>query len=190
MSGSLFDPYHKWLGIAPGDEPPTHYQLLGVTHLEADVDVIEYNTDRQMVALRAFKTGPHGALAKKIIREVSKASKCLLNPGKKKKYDQGLPSIARLPRPPAGAPAAPPLPPPVQGHSPPPGPLPRSVHAHGSSPPVPPPVYQRSPTGSDGSGSADTIAPELITGSVVAQRLGRCRPARTRDRILSRNRKC
>ena len=112
MPGTLFNPYHKWLGIAPSDEPPTHYQLLGITHLEADVDVIEYNTDRQMVALRAFETGPHGALAKKIIREVSKASKCLLNPGKKKEYDQGLPSIARLPRPPAGAPAAPPLPPP------------------------------------------------------------------------------
>ena len=189
MPGSLFNPYHKWLGIAPGDEPPTHYQLLGITHLEADVDVIEYNTDRQMVALRTFEAGPHGALAKKIIREVSVASKCLLSPGKKKKYDQGLPSIARLPRPPAGGPAVPPLPPSVHRLSAPPEPLSPLVHTHDSSPPVPPPVYQGSPTGSDGSGPADMIAPDLITRSVVSQRLGRYRPARTRDRVRSRKRK-
>jgi len=185
MSGMLFDPYHKWLGIAPGDEPPTHYQLLGIAHLESDVDVIEYNTDRQMVALRTFEAGPHGALAKKIIREVSAASKCLLSPGTKKKYDQGFPPIARLPRPPAAVPASPPLPPSVHGHSPPPGPLSPLVHAYGSSPPV----YQALPTGSGGSGSADMIAPDLITRSVVRRRLSRYRPARTRDRILSRDRK-
>ena len=25
-----FDPYHKWLGIPPEDQPPHHYRLLGV----------------------------------------------------------------------------------------------------------------------------------------------------------------
>jgi hypothetical protein len=188
MSRISFDPYHKWLGIASGDRPPSHYQLLGIGRLESDVDVIEYNTDRQLLALRRFERGPHGELAKKIIQEVSAASRCLLNPGKKEKYDQGLPSIVRLPRPPAGTPAPPTLQSSVHGHSPPP-PLSPLVHAYGSSPPVPPPVYQGSPTGSDRRGPAKMIGPDLITRSVVGQRLGRYRPARTRDRILSRGRK-
>ena len=25
-----FDPYHKWLGIPPKQQPPDHYRLLGV----------------------------------------------------------------------------------------------------------------------------------------------------------------
>ena len=189
MSQVSFDPYHKWLGIPAGARPPSHYQLLGITHLESDVDVIEYNTDRQMLSLRTFETGPHGEVAKKIMREVSAASRCLLNPGKKEKYDQGLSSIVRLPRPPAGAPVPPPLPPSVHGHSPPPPPLLPSVHGHAPLPPVPPPVSERSATGLDSSGPADKSGPDLITGSVVVQRLGRYRPARTRDRILSRRRK-
>lgn len=26
--GVPFDPYHKWLGIPPKDQPPNHYRLL------------------------------------------------------------------------------------------------------------------------------------------------------------------
>ena len=187
MSQVLFDPYHKWLGIPTGDRPPTHYQLLGIARLESDVDVIEYNTDRQMLALRNFETGPRGEVAKRIIGEVSAASRCLLNPGKKKKYDQELPSTARLPRPVLTAPAPPPLPPAVHGHSP---ALPPPVHEYAPvPPPVPPPVVGHSATGPGRGDHADTIAPDLITRSVVVQRLGRYRPARTRDRIMFRGRK-
>jgi hypothetical protein len=25
-----FDPYHKWLGIPPPQQPPHHYRLLGI----------------------------------------------------------------------------------------------------------------------------------------------------------------
>ena len=176
MLQSLFDPYHKWLGIANGDGPPTHYQLLGIARLESDVDVIEYNTDRQLLALRYFETGPRGEVDKRISGEISAASRCLLDPRKKKQYDQGLPSIARLPRPAVAAPATPPLPPPVHAYSPATSPLPPLVHAY-------------SPTEPGRSDPADTIAPDLITRSVVGQRLRRYRPARTRDRIISRGRK-
>ena len=31
-----FDPYHDWLGIAPKDQPPNHYRLLGVDLFEAN----------------------------------------------------------------------------------------------------------------------------------------------------------
>ena len=35
-----FDPYHKWLGIPPKDQPPNHYRLLGIELFESDADVI------------------------------------------------------------------------------------------------------------------------------------------------------
>ena len=27
---NTLDPYHRWLGIQPKDQPPNHYRLLGV----------------------------------------------------------------------------------------------------------------------------------------------------------------
>ena len=36
-----FDPYHKWLGIPPEEQPPNHYRLLGLPPFEADLDVID-----------------------------------------------------------------------------------------------------------------------------------------------------
>ena len=37
---SAIDPYHRWLGIAPKDQPPSHYRLLGIDDFEPDPDVI------------------------------------------------------------------------------------------------------------------------------------------------------
>ena len=36
-----FDPYYKWLGIPPQDQPPHHYRLLGIELFEPDRDVID-----------------------------------------------------------------------------------------------------------------------------------------------------
>ncbi|HQU46307.1 MAG TPA: hypothetical protein PK867_26105 [Pirellulales bacterium] len=36
-----FDPYRKWLGISPKDQPPDHYRLLGIELFDDDPDVIE-----------------------------------------------------------------------------------------------------------------------------------------------------
>ena len=33
-----FDPYHKWLGILPEEQPPNHYRLLGIVDFESDED--------------------------------------------------------------------------------------------------------------------------------------------------------
>ena len=35
-----FDPYHRWLGISPKDQPPDHYRLLGIEQFESDLRVI------------------------------------------------------------------------------------------------------------------------------------------------------
>ena len=43
-----FDPYYKWLGIHPKDQPPHHYRLLGVELFESDPEVIEAAADRHI----------------------------------------------------------------------------------------------------------------------------------------------
>ena len=40
--GQGFDPYYDWLGIAPKDQPPNHYRLLGIDLFELKPNVIEH----------------------------------------------------------------------------------------------------------------------------------------------------
>src|SRR5208337_1390693 len=49
-----FDPYHQWLGIPPGEQPPHHYRLLGIASFEDNPKIIESAADRQMAHLRTF----------------------------------------------------------------------------------------------------------------------------------------
>ena len=87
---SDFDPYHKWLGIPPAEQPPHHYRLLGIAPFEPDLDVIEAAADRQMAYIRQCATGPYTKESQKILNELSAARVCLLNPTKKKTYDGEL----------------------------------------------------------------------------------------------------
>ena len=86
-STAAFDPYHKWLGIPPAEQPPDHYRLLGVTSLESDPDVIAIAADRQMAHVKSFATGPHATDSQKLLAELSRARVCLLNPTSKQAYD-------------------------------------------------------------------------------------------------------
>ena len=85
-----FDPYYKWLGIGPEEQPPHHYRLLGLRPLEADADVIEAAADRQMAHLQTYRTSKHAALSQKLLNEVSAARGCLLDPARKAAYDAAL----------------------------------------------------------------------------------------------------
>ena len=38
---AAFDPYHKWLGISPEEQPADYYRLLAIKKFESDPDVIE-----------------------------------------------------------------------------------------------------------------------------------------------------
>jgi len=49
-----FDPYHRWLGIQPKDQPPHHYRLLGIDLFEDDHEVIRDATERQMAHVRKY----------------------------------------------------------------------------------------------------------------------------------------
>lgn len=85
----MFDPYHKWLGIAPQDQPPNHYRLLGLNFFESDLEVIEIAANKQMAYLQSC-TGPEVAQAQKLLNEIAAARLCLLDPKKKAAYDAKL----------------------------------------------------------------------------------------------------
>ena len=85
-----FDPYRKWLGIPPKDQPPNHYRLLGIAHFEDDPDVIENAATRQIAHVRMFQSGKHSALSQKILNELTAAKLCLLQAEKKAPYDEQL----------------------------------------------------------------------------------------------------
>jgi formylglycine-generating enzyme required for sulfatase activity/serine/threonine protein kinase len=87
---SDFDPYHKWLGIPPVEQPPTHYRLLGLQTFETDKEVILGAVMRQSAHLKTFQLGQRAALTQKILNEVSAAKVCLLDPQRKAAYDDRL----------------------------------------------------------------------------------------------------
>lgn len=86
----MFDPYKKWLGIQPKDQPPNHYRLLSLDNFESDLDVIEGAADRQMGFIRQYQSGEHAVFAAKILNEIATARLCLLKPTSKAEYDAKL----------------------------------------------------------------------------------------------------
>jgi formylglycine-generating enzyme required for sulfatase activity len=90
MPEANFDPYHKWLGIPPEEQPANHYRLLGIQLFESDPDVIESAATRQITHVRSFAIGKHGELTQAILNEIAEAKLCLLLPERKRKYDNSL----------------------------------------------------------------------------------------------------
>jgi hypothetical protein len=85
-----FDPYHRWLGIPPSENPPSLYRLLGLVDFEDDDDVIQEASDRQMAHVKRHAGGPHAAESQRLMNELSGAKLTLLNPAKKQEYDDSL----------------------------------------------------------------------------------------------------
>src|SRR5262245_35226807 len=91
MSTLPFDPYSKWLGIPKNQRPPTHYQLLGIAADEADLEVIEEAAIRQTTHVRSYQSGPYAKDCARILNEIAQARVTLLDPEKRKAYDETLP---------------------------------------------------------------------------------------------------
>src|SRR5579872_61082 len=85
-----FDPYHKWLGIPPDEQPPNHYRLLAISQFESDPDVIDAAAQRQMAFVQQCAAGPHTEVSQSLLNELSAARICLLLPEKKTSYDRQL----------------------------------------------------------------------------------------------------
>ena len=85
-----FDPYHKWLGIPPREQPADHYRLLGVERFEDDSDVISLAADQRMHFLRSFQNGERAKLSQQLLNEIAACRVCLLDGKKKAIYDSDL----------------------------------------------------------------------------------------------------
>ncbi|HEX6984272.1 MAG TPA: DUF1080 domain-containing protein, partial [Planctomycetaceae bacterium] len=89
-AGAGFDPYHKWLGIPPGRDTPTHYQLLGLQPGEADATVIEAAASRQTSFVARFRGGRYDAEAARVLFEIEQARYTLLDPDARRKYEAAV----------------------------------------------------------------------------------------------------
>ena len=96
-----FDPYYKWLGIPPRDQPANYYRLLSIELFESDSEVIDAAARRLAVYVKSCAVGPHQAEAKKLLSEIVAARSTLLDPKRRAAYDQQLAS------PPPGVPVPP-----------------------------------------------------------------------------------
>lgn len=85
-----FDPYHKWLGIPPDEQPPNLYRLLGISLFESDPDVIDAATEQRVTYLQQLATGNHVTESQKLLNEVSAARVCLLDSRQRAIYDAEL----------------------------------------------------------------------------------------------------
>jgi formylglycine-generating enzyme required for sulfatase activity len=85
-----FDPYYRWLGIPPKDQPANHYRLLAIDRFESNAEVIRDAAEQRMAHVRSYQLGPHSAQSQKILNELASAKACLLNPEKKTAYDKRL----------------------------------------------------------------------------------------------------
>jgi len=129
---ATFDPYRKWLGIPPEEQPPNQYRLLGIGLFESDADAICNAADRQMAHVRTFQSGENSALSQRILNELAAARVCLLDARKKAEYDDQL-RLQLVPHQPSPVPPQLPVPPvPPPGGSGPPV----------AAPPVPPPLAE------------------------------------------------
>jgi hypothetical protein len=85
-----FDPYLNWLGIAPHEQPPNYYRLLGVVLFESNLDVIQQAASRQSLRVGAYHAGPQGEMCQQLLNEIAVAEFCLLDPRQKAVYDSQL----------------------------------------------------------------------------------------------------
>ncbi|MEC8336980.1 MAG: hypothetical protein VXZ84_02435 [Planctomycetota bacterium] len=92
-----FNPYHKWLGIPPNQQPADHYRLLGIVRGECDPDVITHAAEQRTLHLKSISTGQHGELSRLLIDEVSRARNCLLDAEQKTAYDKLLHATQNTP---------------------------------------------------------------------------------------------
>jgi hypothetical protein len=87
---TTFDPYYRWLGIPPEEQPPNHYRLLGLKARESNQEVIDNAADRQMLHVRTFQHGPRSAESQRILSEIAAARACLSDSVERTAYDRQL----------------------------------------------------------------------------------------------------
>ena len=90
MSNAPFDPYYKWLGIPPHEQPANHYRLLGIPDFTSDLEVIENCVEQRIRHVRSFQLGDHTEEVYGLLNELAGARACLLDANAKREYDLHL----------------------------------------------------------------------------------------------------
>lgn len=85
-----FNPYEAWLGIPRGQQPPSHYQLLGLKNFESEPPTIVEAADDRMELIKPHAAGMHGGNARTVLAEIEAARKTLLSRADKQAYDAAL----------------------------------------------------------------------------------------------------
>jgi hypothetical protein len=165
-----FDPYRKWLSIPEDFRPPTHYQLLGISADERDLEVIDAAVLRQSAYVRNFQTGKYAADATRILNEIAAAKLCMLDPAKRAAYDAELKRKGIYPQPAHETPVAPLAP------------EPRSQPSRGAPPPA-----RRAPVQAQ-SARAQPVAPNIDLDALASQAGARSRRSGPQVRLPSRSR--
>ena len=85
MENSL-DPYYRWLGIPPAQQPPNYYRLLGLDLFESNPEVIREAAERQMGHVRHYQLGQHAALCQQLLNELALAKATLVDGARRRAY--------------------------------------------------------------------------------------------------------
>ena len=88
--GKQFDPYREWLGVEEAQRPLTYYQLLRLNAAQPTPEAIEQAVARQIAGMQEHLKGPRAQLARRTLYELESAKQCLLDPAKRRRYDEAL----------------------------------------------------------------------------------------------------
>ena len=86
----MFDVYQAWLGIPKEQQPCTFYQVLWISPQEKDRKVIEEAVIRQTTRVRIYQSGQYARECSNLLNHIAEAGMVLLDPVKRKKYDEQL----------------------------------------------------------------------------------------------------
>jgi hypothetical protein len=76
----------SWLGLPPGEWPPNHYTLLGLSPGECDLHLIEMRVHQRLDAVRRYQMC-HPEPATEAMNRLAQAFVCLTEPAAKRRYD-------------------------------------------------------------------------------------------------------
>ena len=102
-----FDPYQRWLGIPPQDQPPHFYRLLGLELFEEDPEVIKAAAENAIAFIQQNAFGEELQKSQRLLKDIEKVAAYLMSPPHKAKYDKKLKAKLGIAPPEVTAPQAP-----------------------------------------------------------------------------------
>lgn len=85
-----FDPFHKWLGIRKKKGAMTHYDLLGISLDEDDIEVIKSAVEQRMQFIESKRGEGHDRAVTTLINLLQEAEMTLLDPEMRRDYDRSM----------------------------------------------------------------------------------------------------